>query len=188
MGVFFWPVDKPLHPWRVRIGVDFGGNGSKHAFVATAILPGYSGVVGLASQRIDPVAQDADFLADRLLEFCMAVFARWGEIQYIFCDSAEQTLINHIRARLRRCKLSWLADRVENSAKIRINDRIRLTCILMGGGRFWLLPEASTSGMPLPRPCTAASTPAWTSGWMTAAPISTHWTLTSTPSSAISRG
>lgn len=143
-GRFFWPVDKPLHPWRVRIGVDFGGNGSKHAFVATAILPGWSGVVGLASQRIDPVAQDADFLADRLLEFCMAVFARWGEIQYIFCDSAEQTLINHIRARLRRCKLSWLADRVENSAKIRINDRIRLTCILMGGGRFWLLPEAST--------------------------------------------
>ena len=128
----------------MRIGVDFGGNGSKHAFVATAILPGYSGVVGLASQRIDPVAQDADFLADRLLEFCMTVFARWGEIQYIFCDSAEQTLINHIRARLRRCKLSWLADRVENSAKIRINDRIRLTCILMGGGRFWLLPEAAT--------------------------------------------
>lgn len=34
--------------------------------------------------------------------------------------------------------------RVENSAKIRINDRIRLTCILMGGGRFWLLPEAAT--------------------------------------------
>ena len=124
--------------------MDFGGNGSKHAFVATAILPGWSGVVGLASQRIDPVAQDADFLADKLIEFCIAVFSRWGEIQYIFCDSAEQTLINHIRSRLRRCRLSWLADRVENSAKIKITDRIRLTCILMGGGRFWLMPEAST--------------------------------------------
>ena len=133
-----------MHPWRIRIGVDFGGNGSKHAFVATAILPGWSGVVGLASQRIDPVAQDADFLADKLIDFCIAVFACWGEIQYIFCDSAEQTLINHIRSRLRRCKLSWLADRVENSAKIKITDRIRLTCILMGGGRFWLMPEAST--------------------------------------------
>lgn len=41
-------------------------------------------------------------------------------------------------------QLSWLADRVENSAKIKITDRIRLTCILMGGGRFWLMPEAST--------------------------------------------
>lgn len=141
---FFWPAEKQLHPWRIRIGVDFGGNGSKHAFVATAILPGWSGVVGLASRRIDPVAQDADYLADKLIEFCIAVFARWGEIQYIFCDSAEQTLINHIRARLRRCKLSWLAERVENSAKIKITDRIRLTCILMGGGRFWLMPEAAT--------------------------------------------
>lgn len=141
---FFWPAEKQLHPWRIRIGVDFGGNGSKHAFVATAILPGWSGVVGLASQRIDPVAQDADFLADKLIEFCIAVFARWGEIQYIFCDSAEQTLINHIRSRLRQCRLSWLADRVENSAKIKITDRIRLTCILMGGGRFWLMPEAAT--------------------------------------------
>ena len=143
-GRFCWPADRPLHPWRVRIGVDFGGNGSKHAFVATAILPGYAGVLGLASQRVDPVAQDADFLADQLLLFCMAVFSRWGEIQYIFCDSAEQTLMNHIKARLRRSRLSWLAERVENSAKIRINDRIRLTCILMGGGRFWLMPEADT--------------------------------------------
>ena len=47
------------------VGVDFGGNGSKHAFVATAILPG-CWRWGLASQRIDPVAQDADYLADKL--------------------------------------------------------------------------------------------------------------------------
>ena len=66
-GRFFWPVDKPLHPWRVRIGVDFGGNGSKHAFVATAILPGYSGVVGLASQRIDPVAHRSALHEDNRL-------------------------------------------------------------------------------------------------------------------------
>ena len=64
------------------------------------------------------------------------MFARYGEIHYIFCDSAEQTLINHIRTRLRACPLSWLADRVQNSAKIQIIDRIRLTSILMGGGRF----------------------------------------------------
>ena len=40
--------------------------------------------------------------------------------------------------------LSWLADRVQNSAKIQIIDRVRLTSILMGGGRFWYLPEAVT--------------------------------------------
>ena len=143
-GRFLWPADKPCRPWRIHIGVDFGGNGSRHAFVATGILPYYAGVVGLASARIDPKNQDADFLAAQLIEFCTAVFARYGEIHYLFCDSAEQTLINHIRTRLRASRLSWLADRVNNSAKIQIIDRIRLTSILMGGGRFWYMPEATT--------------------------------------------
>ena len=141
---FLWPAGTPCKPWRVHIGVDFGGNGSQHAFVATGILPYYSGVVGLASQRVDPRNQDADYLANQLLTFCLAVFARYGEIHYMFCDSAEQTLINHIRTRLRASKLYWLADRVNNSAKIQIIDRIRLTSILMGGGRFWYMPEAAT--------------------------------------------
>lgn len=143
-GRFLWPADKPCRPWRIHIGVDFGGNGSRHAFVATGILPYYAGVVGLASARIDPKNQDADYLAAQLIDFCTAVFARYGEIHYLFCDSAEQTLINHIRTRLRACPLSWLADRVNNSAKIQIIDRIRLTSILMGGGRFWYMPEAAT--------------------------------------------
>ena len=124
--------------------MDFGGNGSRHAFVATGILPYYAGVVGLASACIDPKDQDADYLAAQLIDFCTAVFARYGEINYLFCDSAEQTLINHIRTRLRASRLSWLADRVNNSAKIQIIDRIRLTSILMGGGRFWYMPEAAT--------------------------------------------
>lgn len=50
-GRFFWPAEKQLHPWRIRIGVDFGGNGSKHAFVATAILPGWCGGAGVPSHR-----------------------------------------------------------------------------------------------------------------------------------------
>lgn len=141
-GRFLWPAKQTCTPWRIHIGVDFGGNGSRHAFVATGILPLYAGVVGLASQRVDPRGQDADYLAAQLIAFCTAVFARYGEIHYIFCDSAEQTLINHIRARLRACPLFWLADRVNNSAKITIIDRIRLTSILMGGGRFWYMPEA----------------------------------------------
>lgn len=143
-GRFACPADKPVRPWRIYIGVDFGGNGSRHAFVATGVLPLYGGIVALASLRVDPRGQDADFLADRLIEFCTAVFSRYGEIHCIFCDSAEQTLINHIRTRLRRSSLSWLAARVANSAKIPINDRIRLTSILMGGGRFCYMPEAAT--------------------------------------------
>lgn len=143
-GRFLWPAEKPLHPWQVLIGVDFGGNGSKHALVAVGVLPGYSGVVGLASRRIDPGSGDADKLAGHFLDFAQAVFARWGEIHAVYADSAEQVLLNHLRSAARRCPLPWLADRIHNSKKIEINDRIRLTSILMGGGRFWYLPEAVT--------------------------------------------
>ena len=141
---FLWPVDKELRSWRVYIGVDFGGNGSKHSFVAAAVLPGFSGVVALTSQRIEPYGTDADYLGNAFMLFAETVFARYGEIHAVFCDSAEQVLIQHIRSTAKRSKLSWLAERIYNSKKIEINDRIRLTSILMGGGRFFYMPEADT--------------------------------------------
>jgi len=141
---FLWPVDKELRAWRVYIGVDFGGNGSKHSFVAAAVLPGFSGVVALTSQRIEPYGTDADYLGNAFMLFAETVFARYGEIHAVFCDSAEQVLIQHIRSTARRSRLSWLADRIHNSKKIEINDRIRLTSILMGGGRFFYMSEADT--------------------------------------------
>lgn len=141
---FLWPVDKELRSWRVYIGVDFGGNGSKHSFVAAAVLPGYSSVVALMSQRIEPYGTDADYLGNAFMLFAETVFAKYGEIHGVYCDSAEQVLIQHIRSTAKRSKLSWLGERIHNSKKIEINDRIRLTSILIGGGRFYYMPEADT--------------------------------------------
>ena len=139
---FLWPADKELRPWRVYIGVDFGGNGSKHSFVAAAVLPGFSGVVALASQRVEPYGTDADYLGRAFMLFAETVFSRYGEIHAVYCDSAEQVLIQHIRSTARRSSLPWLAERIHNAKKIEINDRIRLTSILMGSGRFFYMPEA----------------------------------------------
>ena len=93
---------------------------------------------------MEPYGKDADFLANALIDFCTEVFLKYGEINYIFCDSAEQTLISHLRSKLSKCPLSWLGSRVENSAKIEIIDRIRLTSILMGSGRFWYTEQAAS--------------------------------------------
>lgn len=141
---FLWPQDKPLQPWRVNIGVDFGGHESKHSFVAVGVLPLWSGCVGLMSRRVEPYMEDADSLASQFLEFAAAVFARYGRIDAVYADSAEQTLIQHLISRARASEMPWLASRIGNSAKIEINDRIRLTSILMGAGRFWYTPEAET--------------------------------------------
>ena len=142
--IAFWPAERELRPFRVYIGVDFGGNGSQHAFVATGVLPGYTGCIGLQSRRIPPKDTDVLFLQNQFIEFVEAVFARWGEVHAVYCDSAEQVLKNSLRSALLRTRFSWLADRIYNSKKIEINDRIRLTSILMGGGRFWYMPEAGT--------------------------------------------
>ena len=132
-GRFLWPQDKPLPiGTRVQIGVDFGGNGSQHAFVAVGILPAAAGVVALCSDRVDPRGTDTAFLAGKFLDFVRQVFAGWGEIHAVYCDSAEQVLKNSLRSALLGSRFSWLAARVGNSKKIPINDRIRLTCILMG--------------------------------------------------------
>lgn len=141
-GRFLWPGGKELRPWKLHIGIDFGGTGSKHALVATAILPGHTGCIALASERIEP--GDAEALTQDVLRFSETIFSRWGEIHAIYCDSAEQVLIQSIRGALARHRLSWLAGRVYNAKKSPINDRIRLTSILMGGGRFHYLPEAAS--------------------------------------------
>lgn len=141
---FIWPEDKPLRLQRLYIGVDFGGNGSQHAFVASGILPGYAGVVALASRRIDAKGTDEAYLSKVFLEFVEMVFSSWGEIHAVFCDSAEQVLKNSLRSAALRSRFAWLADRIYNAKKIEITDRIRLTSILMGSGRFWYLPTAET--------------------------------------------
>lgn len=142
---FLWPAGKPLHPWHVHIGVDFGGNGSQHAFVAIGILPEYAGVIILQSQRINATQTDPEKLNTVFLNFCLAAFARWGEIHAVFADSAEQVLIRGLRVAAQHSSLPWLAGRIYNAAKIEITDRIRLTSTLMGGGRFWYLPEAGSA-------------------------------------------
>lgn len=141
---FLWPEGKPLQIQQLQIGVDFGGNGSRHAFVATGTLPGYGGVVGLASRTIDARGTDEAYLSKAFLEFVEMVFSSWGEIHAVYCDSAEQVLKNSLRSAALRSRFAWLADRIYNSKKIEITDRIRLTSILMGSGRFWYLPTAET--------------------------------------------
>ena len=157
---FLWPAEKPLRLSRIHLGVDFGGTGSRHAFVATGILPGYAGVVGLASLRVEARDQDATALCRAFLDFAQMVVSTWGEIHAVYCDSAEQVLIQSLRSALLASPLAWLAGRVYNARKAPILDRIRLTALLQGGGRFWVLPQAASLTQ-------ALSTALWAQGGRT---------------------
>lgn len=127
--------DKPKGLARIVIGVDFGGTGSGHAFVATGITSGYQQIVALSSERhfgeIDP-----DALGELFVDFCLKVIQLFGRIDQVYCDSAEQVLIRGLRTTAGKHGLSWL--RIGNAYKEQINERIRLLSRMMAQGRFFV--------------------------------------------------
>lgn len=129
-------TEKPLNIMEINIGVDFGGNKSGHAFVATAYTRGYQMIVTLASER--HMSKNGDIGPEELgklfVDFCLKIVNLYGFITHVYCDSAEQTLIAGLRSSARHGGLPWL--RIENALKTSINDRIRFVQRMLGQLRF----------------------------------------------------
>ncbi len=113
------------------IGVDFGGNGSAHAFVCNGILPGFRGVVTLdeyyRKEIISPTQLEDDFIA--FVQRCKDKY----KVYEVYCDSAETTLIRGLQAAALKARLG--VD-IRGARKGPVNDRIRFYCQLMGAGRY----------------------------------------------------
>lgn len=138
-------IEKPKSLMEINIGVDFGGTGSGHAFVATGYGRGYTNLIALASERIDCSKNDIDpeRLGQLFVDFCLKVLNLYGFITQVNCDSAEQTLIAGLRSTSRKSGLGWL--RINNALKTTVNDRIRFTQRMMGQNRFYYVPEQCKS-------------------------------------------
>ena len=116
----------------VVIGVDFGGGTSAHAFCAV----GYTmrGALAVLDEYYERRALSPTQLAEAFVDFLRRCRGRWV-VSDVWCDSAEQTLINGLRG---ACAAAGLGASIGNAMKRPINDRIRATCILMGAGRFFV--------------------------------------------------
>lgn len=141
----FAVFEKPKSIMQINVGVDFGGSGSGHAFVATAYSRAYLSITALASERhmskngsIDP-----DKLGDLFVDFCLKIINLYGFITVVYCDSAEQTLIAGMRTAVRKAGLSWI--RIENALKTTINDRIRFTQRMLSQHRFFYVKDQCQS-------------------------------------------
>lgn len=117
---------------RTAIGVDFGGGTSAHAFCCMGYTTG--GALVVLDEYRQGAALTPEKLAQDFVDFLRRCRARWI-VTDVFCDSAEQTLINGLRA---ACAASGVGANIANALKRPINDRIRATCILMGAGRFFV--------------------------------------------------
>ena len=118
----------------INVGLDFGGNGSQHALCASGITHDMHKLYALKTERIPAADMTPQSLYKRVYDFCVEIKERYGAISAIYADSAEQTLIAGLRQALRPIDVI-----VKNSLKREINDRIRATTMLMGGGRFYMI-------------------------------------------------
>ena len=121
------------------IGVDFGGGTSAHAFCCTGFTR--NGSVIVLDDYKCPDALDPERLAEDFVRFVIACKQRWL-VTDVYCDSAEQTLINGLRTAAARARLGV---NIGNALKRPINDRIRAACILMAAGRFLLSMNAKNT-------------------------------------------
>ena len=123
--------DIPGYIHHAVIGVDFGGGTSAHAFCCLGFFN--RSIVVLDEYReqeaLNPTKLEADFV-----DFVRRCQMRW-HVTDVWCDSAEQTLINGLRVAAAR---NHLPVNIGNALKKPINDRIRAACILMGAGRFYV--------------------------------------------------
>lgn len=117
------------------IGVDFGGGTSAHAFSCTGFTT-KGEIVTLDDYRekeaLNPTKLENDFV-----DFVRRCQMRWI-VSDIWCDSAEQTLINGLRTAAARAHIGV---NIGNALKRPINDRIRALCLLMGAGRYFIAPN-----------------------------------------------
>ena len=112
------------------IGVDFGGGTSAHSFTCTGftrdgqivVLKDYHEKDALTPEKLN-----ADFI-----DFLRACKANYF-VTDVYCDSAEQTLINGMRSEIGKNRIGV---NIGNAKKVAINERIRALCVLMGAGKL----------------------------------------------------
>ena len=121
----------------ICVGQDFGGNKSKHTFSATAISRDYRRIYVLASEEHDAKGMAVKDVITALDRFCCRIEAMYGHIDYVFADSAEQTIINSERQTTR-----W---NIRNSIKNEINNRIRATDLMMTSRRLKIVKGENNS-------------------------------------------
>lgn len=131
--------EKPYELQMIQIGVDFGGNNSKHAFVCTGISRGFKKVYALRSERLEP--DKPTDLYNQLIDFVRIIQSTYGNVDLIYADSAEQVLIKGMQKALLDANLNI---KIKNSIKNPINDRIRLVNTLIASDRFFYTKDCES--------------------------------------------
>ena len=128
-------IEKAPPLMAVEVGIDFGGNRSKHAFTAVGFTMGYRDMVVLESQTINTMV-DPDELNLQYTQFATMVYNKYGKAFFTNYDSAEPVLGRGITL---ACIKAGCRTNVRYALKKNVNDRIKALIGLLGSKRVWVL-------------------------------------------------
>ena len=107
----------------ISIGIDWGGNKSKHSITATKISRDFKRVQCLKSDTMKATGTNTKQVFRWIINFIKEIQDKYGTVSFIFADSAEQVLNNSLNGELRVNKINLI---VQDSLKIEIKNRIEL--------------------------------------------------------------
>lgn len=115
----------------INLGVDFGGNKSNHAVVATGFNDDMDEIFVLEAKSTPASGVTVDEIVMGVLAIADEIKEKYGFIDGIYCDNAEQAIINQLRAKSPYPIL--------NSIKNEIIDRIRCENMLISSRRLHIV-------------------------------------------------
>ena len=107
----------------ISIGIDWGGNKSKHSITATKISRSFKKIQCLKSDTMKATGTNTKQVFRWIINFIKEIQDKYGTVSFIFADSAEQVLNNSLQGEL---IANGLNIKVQDSIKIPIKNRIEL--------------------------------------------------------------
>lgn len=122
----------------ISIGIDWGGNKSKHSITATKISRDFKRVQCLKSSTMKATGTNTKQVFRWIINFIKEIQDKYGTVSFIFADSAEQVLNNSLNGELKVNNIDLI---VQNSIKIEIKNRIELWNRLLNLERLSFINE-----------------------------------------------
>ena len=107
----------------ISIGIDWGGNKSKHSITATKISRDFKRIQVLKSDNMVATGTNTKQVFRWIINFIREIQDKYGTVSFLFADSAEQVLNNSLNGELKSNHINLI---VQDSIKIAIKDRIEL--------------------------------------------------------------
>lgn len=107
----------------ISIGIDWGGNKSKHSITATKISRDFKRIQVLKSDNMIATGTNIKQVFRWIINFIKEIQDKYGTVSFLFADSAEQVLNNSLNGELKANNINLI---VQDSIKIPIKDRIEL--------------------------------------------------------------